>query len=89
MSTGISTSTGIKWWGRLSAVLGAVVLSVFVPVAAWASTGTGELVVEAARRRSRGGGFGILGLLCCLVVVGGIVLLVVLLTRNRRNRPPR
>ncbi|ADL48780.1 hypothetical protein AB0N38_21630 [Micromonospora aurantiaca] len=77
-----------KWWGRLGAVLGTVVLSVFVPVAAWASSGTGEIVVEAARRRSRGG-FGILGLLCCLVVVGGIVLLVVLLTRGRRNRPPR
>ncbi|MEV4843027.1 hypothetical protein AB0K20_07385 [Micromonospora matsumotoense] len=89
MSTGINTSTGITWWGRLSAVLGAVVLSVFVPVAAWASTGTGELVVEAARRRSRGGGVGVFGLLCCLVVVGGIVLLVVLLMRNRRNRPPR
>ncbi|WKU08274.1 hypothetical protein [Micromonospora sp. HUAS LYJ1] len=89
MSTEIRSSTGITWWGRLSAVLGAVVLSVFVPAAAWASTGTGELVVEAARRRSRGGGFGVLGLLCCLVVVGGIVLLVVLLTRNRRNRPPR
>ncbi|MBC9006758.1 hypothetical protein, partial [Micromonospora aurantiaca (nom. illeg.)] len=74
-----------KWWGRLGAVLGTVVLSVFVPVAAWASSGTGEIVVEAARRRSRGG-FGILGLLCCLVVVGGIVLLVVLLTRGRRNR---
>ena len=77
-----------KWWGRLGAVLGTVVLSVFVPVAAWASSGTGEIVVEAARRRGRGG-FGFLGLLCCLVVVGGIVLLVVLLTRNRRNRPPR
>ncbi|OKI68872.1 hypothetical protein [Micromonospora sp. CB01531] len=77
-----------RWWGRLGAVLGGVVLAVFVPVAAWASTGTGELVVEAARRRSRGG-FGILGLLCCLVVVGGIVLLVLLLTRGRRNRPPR
>ncbi|MET7469719.1 hypothetical protein ACFYON_20350 [Micromonospora sp. NPDC005686] len=77
-----------KWWGRLGAVLGTVVLSVFVPVAAWASTGTGEIVVEAARRRSRGG-FGIVGLLCCLVVVGGIVLLVLLLTRGRRNRPPR
>ncbi|ADU08535.1 MULTISPECIES: hypothetical protein [Micromonospora] len=77
-----------KWWGRLGAVLGTVVLSVFVPVAAWASSGTGEIVVEAARRRSRGG-FGIIGLLCCLVVVGGIVLLVVLLTRGRRNRPPR
>ncbi|SCG79665.1 hypothetical protein GA0070623_4715 [Micromonospora rifamycinica] len=89
MSTGINMSTPTKWWGRLAAVFGAVVLSVFVPVAAWASTGTGELVVEAARRRSRGGGFGVFGLLCCLVVVGGIVLLVVLLTRNRRNRPPR
>ena len=77
-----------KWWGRLGAVLGTVVLSVFVPVAARASSGTGEIVVEAARRRSRGG-FGFLGLLCCLVVVGGIVLLVVLLTRGRRNRPPR
>ncbi|MEU5723940.1 hypothetical protein [Micromonospora sp. NPDC047738] len=77
-----------RWWGRLGAVLGGVVLAVFVPVAAWASTGTGELVVEAARRRSRGG-FGFLGLLCCLVVVGGIVLLVLLLTRGRRNRPPR
>ncbi|MFE9205719.1 hypothetical protein [Micromonospora sp. NPDC007230] len=77
-----------RWWGRLSAVLGGVALAVFVPVAAWASTGTGELVVEAARRRSRGG-FGVLGLLCCLVVVGGIVLLVLLLTRGRRNRPPR
>lgn len=77
-----------KWWGRLSTVLGAVVLSVFVPVAAWASTGPGELVVEAAKRR-RGGGVGFLGLLCCLVVVGGIVVLVLLLMRNRRNRPPR
>ncbi|GAB3174828.1 hypothetical protein FHX75_13118 [Micromonospora palomenae] len=76
-----------RWWGRLSAVLGAVVLSVFVPVAAWASTGQGELVVEAARRRGRGGG-GILGLLCCLVVVGLIVYLVLRLMRNRRNRPP-
>ncbi|MEU7610549.1 MULTISPECIES: hypothetical protein [unclassified Micromonospora] len=79
-----------KWWGRLSAVLGAAVLAVFVPVAAWASTGAGEVVVEAARRRSRGGGgFGILGLLCCLVVVGIIVFLVLRLTRNRRNGPPR
>ncbi|SCG34008.1 hypothetical protein [Micromonospora halophytica] len=80
-----------RWWGRLSAVLGAVVLSVFVPVAAWASTGTGELVVEAARRRSRGGfGFlGFLGLLCCLAVVVVIVLLVLKMMRGRRNGPPR
>lgn len=77
-----------KWWGRLSAVFGAVVLAVFVPVAAWASTGTGELVVEAARRRSRGG-FGILPLLCCLVVVAIVVFLVLRLMRNRRGGPPR
>ncbi|MET8043528.1 hypothetical protein ABZU25_22020 [Micromonospora sp. NPDC005215] len=78
-----------KWWGRLSAVLGAAVLAVFVPVAAWASTGTGEVVVEAARRRRGGGGFGVLSLLCCLVVVAVIVFLVLRLTRNRRNGPPR
>ncbi|TDB78182.1 hypothetical protein [Micromonospora sp. KC721] len=76
-----------RWWGRLGAVLGTVVLAVFVPVAAWASTNTGELVVEVARRRGRGGGF--LGLLCCLVVVVAIVLLVLRLMRNRRNGPPR
>ncbi|MEO3773488.1 hypothetical protein [Micromonospora zamorensis] len=77
-----------KWWGRLSAVLGGAVLAVFVPVAAWASTGTGELVVEAARRRGRGG-FGILPLLCCLVVVAIVVFLVLRLMRNRRGGPPR
>ncbi|WBB79362.1 hypothetical protein O7606_24900 [Micromonospora sp. WMMD882] len=75
-----------RWWGRLSAVLGAVMLSVFVPVAAWASSGTGELVLEAARRRSRGGGFGLIGLLCCLVVVAVVVVLLIRLTRGRRGR---
>ncbi|MEU5548761.1 MULTISPECIES: hypothetical protein [unclassified Micromonospora] len=75
-----------KWWGRLGTLLGTVVLAVFVPVAAWASTGPGELVVEAARRRGRGGGFfGFLGLLCCLAVVAVVVLLLVRLTRNRRR----
>ena len=79
-----------KWWGRLGTLLGTVVLSVFVPVAAWASTGTGELVVEAARRRGRGFGFfGFLSLLCCLAVVAVIVLLVLRLTRGRRGGPPR
>ncbi|MFI6821986.1 hypothetical protein ACIBJE_13680 [Micromonospora sp. NPDC050187] len=77
-----------RWWGRLGAVLGTVVLSVFVPVAAWASTGPGELVVEAARRR-RGGGFGLIGLLCCLVVVAVVVLLLIRMTRGRRGPGPR
>ncbi|MBQ1051440.1 MULTISPECIES: hypothetical protein [unclassified Micromonospora] len=74
-----------RWWGRLGTLLGTVVLTVFVPVAAWASTGTGELVVEAARRRGRGVGvFGFLSLLCCLAVVAVIVLLVIRMTRRRR-----
>ncbi|MER7169298.1 hypothetical protein [Micromonospora sp. NPDC000207] len=77
-----------RWWGRLGTVLGAVTLSVFVPVVAWASTGTGELVLEAARRRSRGG-FGLIGLLCCLVVVAVVVLLLVRMMRGRRGGPPR
>ncbi|MEU8260123.1 hypothetical protein AB0C02_05820 [Micromonospora sp. NPDC048999] len=80
-----------RWWGRLGAVLGTVVLSAFVPVAAWASTARGELAVEAVRRRPRGG-FGFLGTCCCLVVVGAIVLLVLLLirlTRKRQGGPPR
>ncbi|TCB97661.1 hypothetical protein E0H26_12195 [Micromonospora zingiberis] len=74
-----------KWWGRLGTLLGTVVLSVFVPVAAWASTGTGELVVEAARRRRGGGFFGFVSLLCCLVVVAVVVLLVIRMTRGRRR----
>jgi hypothetical protein len=73
-----------NWWVRLSAVLGTAALTVFVPAAAWASSGPGELVVEAARRRSRGG-FGLLGLVCCLVVVGLIVLALVVIMRNRRS----
>ncbi|MEU8420301.1 hypothetical protein AB0C15_05450 [Micromonospora sp. NPDC048835] len=81
-------SSFTKWWGRLSAVFGAVVLAVFVPVAAWASTGTGEIVVEAVKRRGRSG-FGVLPLLCCLVVVAIVVFLVLRLMRNRRGGPPR
>lgn len=72
-----------KWWSRLSTVFGAVVLAVFVPVAAWAASGPGELVTEAARRRR--GGFGFLGFLCCLVVVVVIVLLALRLLRGRRG----
>ncbi|NLU76912.1 hypothetical protein HCA58_00580 [Micromonospora sp. HNM0581] len=74
-----------RWWGRLGMLVGTVVLAVFVPVVAWASSGTGELVVEAARRRGSGFGvFGFLSLLCCLAVVVVIVLLVIRLTRRRR-----
>ncbi|MGW5668221.1 hypothetical protein [Micromonospora sp. NPDC003776] len=71
-----------RWWGPLAAILGASMLSVFVPVAAWASTGTGERAVEAARR-PRGGA----NLVCCLVVIVVILLLVLWLARRRRGRP--
>ncbi|MFY1675350.1 hypothetical protein ACN27G_36375 [Plantactinospora sp. WMMB334] len=73
-----------NWWVRLSAVLGTAALTVFIPAMAWASTGPGEMVVEAARRRTRGS-FGIWGLVCCLIVVGVIVAVLVLVMRNRRS----
>ncbi|MEO3744294.1 hypothetical protein [Plantactinospora sp. B5E13] len=73
-----------RWWVRLTTVLGAAALTVLVPAVAWASTGPGELVLEAARRRSRGG-FGLFGLVCCLVVVGLIVVALLVVLRNRRS----
>ncbi|GIG85886.1 hypothetical protein [Plantactinospora endophytica] len=73
-----------NWWVRLTAVLGTAALTVFVPAVAWASTGPGEMVVEAARRRTRGS-FGLWGLICCLIVVGVIVAVLVLVMRNRRS----
>ena len=65
-----------------------LVLTLVVPVHAWAaSNGVADVAVEAARSRRRGGfGFiGILGALCCLLVVGGIVLAVVLISRKRKR----
>ncbi|WP_422771652.1 hypothetical protein ACN28C_00480 [Plantactinospora sp. WMMC1484] len=73
-----------NWWVRLAAVLGTAALTVFIPAVAWASTGPGEMVVEAARRRTRGS-FGIWGLVCCLIVVGVIVAVLVFVMRNRRS----
>lgn len=75
----------LTWLARLGSVLGTVALAVFVPAMAWASTGPGAELVEAARRRPRVGG-GIFLALCCLVVVGGIVLLLVLMMRKRSRR---
>jgi hypothetical protein len=66
-----------------------LLLTLVVPVHAWAaSNGVADVAVEAARSRRRGGFglFGVLGLVCCLVVVGGIVLAVVLISRNRKRR---
>ncbi|MFI5494723.1 hypothetical protein [Actinoplanes sp. NPDC051859] len=82
-------SPAVKWWSRLSAAVTGMVLTLVVPVHAWAaSTGADGLILEAAKsRRSRGFGFlPILGGLCCLVVVGGIVLALVLIAKKRKRR---
>jgi hypothetical protein len=82
-------SAAVKWWSRVAAAVTGAVLTLVVPVHAWAvGNGTADLVLEAARsRRRRGGigGFGILGGLCCLAVVALIVLAVVLISRKRKR----
>ncbi len=73
-----------KWWARVAAVLTTAVLSVFVPVAAWAAGN--EVVVEAAKKKSKGFGFvGIGGLLCCLVVLGVIGVVVFVIMKKKRK----
>ena len=82
-------SAATKWWSRATAAVIGLVLTMVVPVHAWAaSTGVADVAVEAARARRRGGigVIGILGGVCCLVVVGGIVLAVVLISRNRKRK---
>jgi hypothetical protein len=83
-------SSAAKWWTRLSAAVTGAVLTLVIPVHAWAvSTGTADLAVEAARYRRRRSGLGfipILGGVCCLLVVAAIVLAVVLISRNRRRK---
>ena len=79
----------VKWWSRLAAAVTGAVLTLVIPVHAWAaSNGTADLAIEAARyRRRRGFGFfPIFGGLCCLLVVAGIVLAVILISRNRNRR---
>jgi hypothetical protein len=73
-----------KWWSRAAAAVTGVVLTLVVPVYAWAA-GNG-VATEAAYRR-RGSGLGFLGGLCCLLVVAAIVLIVLLVNRGRRKRP--
>jgi hypothetical protein len=83
-------SEAVKWWSRAAAAVTGIVLTLVVPVHAWAvSTGVDQIAIEAARSRRRRGGigvFGILGGLCCLLVVAGIVLAVILISRNRNRR---
>jgi hypothetical protein len=83
-------SSAVKWWSRLSAAVTGAVLTLVIPVHAWAaSNGVADVAIEAARSRKRRSGFGflpILGGVCCLVVVAGIVLAFVLISRNRKRR---
>ncbi len=83
-------SAALKWWSRATAVLTGAMLTLVIPVHAWAaSNGVGDLAIEAARSRRRRGGFGFLpifGGICCLLVVAGIILAFVLVSRNRKRR---
>jgi hypothetical protein len=83
-------SAGVKWWSRVTAAVTGAVLTLVVPVHAWAaSNGVADVAIEAARYRRRRSGFGfipIFGGLCCLLVVAAIVLGIVLISRNRRRR---
>ncbi|MET0417531.1 MAG: hypothetical protein ABW022_16075 [Actinoplanes sp.] len=82
-------SVVVKFWSRLAAAVTGAVLTLVVPVHAWAaSNGVAELATEAARSRRSRGGFGLifLGGLCCLVVVGAIVLVIILSSRRRKRR---
>lgn len=84
-------SAMVKWWSRAAAAVTGVMLTLVVPVHAWAaSNGVADVAIEAAKyRRRRSGGFGFLffGGLCCLLVVAAIVLVIVLITRGRRKKP--
>ncbi|WP_433370065.1 hypothetical protein ACQPZX_44795 [Actinoplanes sp. CA-142083] len=85
-------SAVVKWWSRAAAAVTGVVLTLVVPVHAWAAgNGVADVAIEAAkyrRRRSGFGFFGFLGGLCCLIVVAGIVLAIVLISRGRRKKQP-
>jgi hypothetical protein len=82
-------SAALKWWSRATAVLTGAMLTLVIPVHAWAaSTGAADIAIEAARSRRRRGGFGFLpifGGICCLLVVAGIVLAFVLISRKRKR----
>lgn len=83
-------SGAVRWWSRVSAAVTGAVLTLVVPVHAWAAgNGVADVAVEAARYRRSRGGFGFFGVaaLCCLLVVAAIVLAILLILRNRRRRP--
>jgi hypothetical protein len=82
-------SAVVKWWSRAAAAVTGVMLTLVVPVHAWAaSNGVADVAIEAAKYRRRRSGFGFFGFaaVCCLVVVGAIVLIVFLIVRSRRRK---
>jgi len=83
-------SGAVKWWSRVSAAVTGAMLTLVVPVHAWAaSNGVADVAIEAAKYRRRRTGFGFFWLpgLCCLLVVAAVVLAIVLISRNRRRGP--
>jgi ABC-type multidrug transport system permease subunit len=81
-------SAAAKWWSRATAAVTGLILTLVVPVHAWAaSTGAADLAVEAARSRRRGGFgfFGVFGAICCLAVVAVVVVAYILISRNRKR----
>jgi hypothetical protein len=82
-------SAVVKWWSRAAAAVTGAMLTLVIPVHAWAaSNGVADVAIEAAKYRRRSRGFGFFGFaaVCCLVVVGAIVLIVFLIVRGRRRR---
>jgi len=79
----------VKWWSRASAAVVGAMLTLVVPVHAWAaSNGVADVAIEAAKYRRRRGGLGFVGIfgaVCCLFVVAAIVLVVVLIMRRRKK----
>jgi succinate dehydrogenase hydrophobic anchor subunit len=79
----------VKWWSRGAAAVTGLMLTLVVPVHAWAaSNGVADVATEAVRYRRRRSGFGFVGLLgglCCLFVVAAIVLVILLVRRGRRR----
>jgi len=83
-------SAAVKWWSRATAALTGAMLTLVIPVHAWAaSNGVADVAIEAARSRRRRSGFGILpifGGICCLLVVAAIILAFVMISRKRKRQ---
>ncbi|MEU4238069.1 hypothetical protein [Actinoplanes sp. NPDC026619] len=82
-------SAAVKWWSRATAAVTGVMLTLVVPVHAWAaSNGVADVAIEAAKYRRSRRGFGFFGFaaVCCLLVVGAVVLIVFLILRSRRKK---